>query len=180
MSFFFFFFFSVLAVSHLKHLDKNLGACTFFIPNHAFNLQQWHSISSIYMMFKIFHNRMHPLNSELPSLCFRSSVYYIYTAGNSVGNIVFIFSLIWWNYGIVLYWIRTNYSQLFGTFLPGRRKKEDYIGFGLKRFLFTWMHSLEQCVFPPYLVILQIKCVGMSCCTNKNIYNVIPIFTNNT
>ena len=59
---------SSAADSHLKLLDKNLRACKFFISNLTVSLQHCHFISSLCMLYKIFHNPSHPLHSELPKL----------------------------------------------------------------------------------------------------------------
>ena len=59
---------SSAADSHLKLLDKNLRACKFLIPNLAISLQHRRFISSLCMLYKIFHNPSHPLRSELPNL----------------------------------------------------------------------------------------------------------------
>ena len=56
------------ADSHLKPLDKNLQACKLLIPNLAISLQHCRFISSLCMLYKIFHNLSHPLHSELPNL----------------------------------------------------------------------------------------------------------------
>ena len=54
--------------SHLKLLDKNCRACTFLIPNLTISLQHRHSISPLCMLYKIFHNLLHPLHFEIPYL----------------------------------------------------------------------------------------------------------------
>ena len=59
---------SSAADSHLKLLDTNLQACKFFIPNLTISLQHRRFISSLCMLYKIFHNPSHPLHSELPNL----------------------------------------------------------------------------------------------------------------
>ena len=59
---------SSAADSHLKLLDKNLRACKFLIPNLTISLQHLRFISSLCMLYKIFHNPSHPLHSELPNL----------------------------------------------------------------------------------------------------------------
>ena len=59
---------SSAADSHLKLLDKNLRAYKFLIPNLTISLQHHHFISSLCMLYKIFHNPSHPLHSELPNL----------------------------------------------------------------------------------------------------------------
>ena len=59
---------SSAADSHLKLLDKNLRACKFLIPNLTISLQYRRFISSLCMLYKIFHNPSHPLHSELPNL----------------------------------------------------------------------------------------------------------------
>ena len=60
--------FGPLQLSHLKLLDKNLRACKFLIPNLTISLQHRRFISSLCMLYKIFHNPSHPLHSELPNL----------------------------------------------------------------------------------------------------------------
>ena len=57
---------SSAADTHLKLLDKNLRACKFLIPNLIISLQHRCFISSLCMLYKIFHNPSHPLHSELP------------------------------------------------------------------------------------------------------------------
>ena len=59
---------SSTADSHLTLLDKNLGACKVLISNLTISLQHRHFISSLCMLYKIFHNSSHPLHSELPTL----------------------------------------------------------------------------------------------------------------
>ena len=59
---------SSIADSHLKLLDKNLWACKFLIPNLTISLQHRRFISSLCMLYKIFHNPTHPLYSELLNL----------------------------------------------------------------------------------------------------------------
>ena len=59
---------SSAADSHLKLLDKNLRACKFLIPNLTISLQHRRFISSLRMLYKIFHNPSQPLHSELPNL----------------------------------------------------------------------------------------------------------------
>ena len=59
---------SSAADSHLKFLDRNLRACKFLIPNLTISLQNYRFISSLCMLYKIFHNPSHPLHSELPDL----------------------------------------------------------------------------------------------------------------
>ena len=59
---------SSAADSHLKLIDKNLRACKFLIPNLAISLQHRRFISSMYTLYKIFHNLSHPLHSEIPNL----------------------------------------------------------------------------------------------------------------
>ena len=53
--------------SHLKLLDMNLLACRFLIPI-TISLQHCRSTSSLCMLYKIFHNSLHHLHSELPKL----------------------------------------------------------------------------------------------------------------
>ena len=59
---------SSAADSHLKLLDKNLRACKFLIPNLTISLQHRCFISSLCMLYKIFHNPSHSPHSELPNL----------------------------------------------------------------------------------------------------------------
>ena len=59
---------SSAADSHLKLLDKNLRASKFVIPILTISLQHRRFISSLCMLYKIFHNPSHPLHSELPNL----------------------------------------------------------------------------------------------------------------
>ena len=59
---------SSAANSHLKILNRNLQACKFLISNLTISLQHRHFISSLCMLYKIFHNPFHPLHSELPNL----------------------------------------------------------------------------------------------------------------
>ena len=60
------------ADSYLKLLDKNLNSIKFLIPdlceNRGINLWHRRSISSLCMLYKIFHNPQHPLHSDLPNL----------------------------------------------------------------------------------------------------------------
>ena len=59
---------SSAADCHLKLLDKNLRAIKFLIP--GLNVDLWHrrKISSLCMLYKIFHNVGHPMHSDLPDL----------------------------------------------------------------------------------------------------------------
>ena len=59
---------SSAADSHLRLLDRNLNACKFLIPDLIIDLWHRRSISSLCMLYKIFHNPEHPLHSELPNL----------------------------------------------------------------------------------------------------------------
>ena len=59
---------SSAADSHLKLLNGNLRACKLLIPNLTISLQHRRFISSLCMLYKIFHNPSHPLHSELPNL----------------------------------------------------------------------------------------------------------------
>ena len=59
---------SSAAASHLKLLDRNVRACKFLIPDLEVDLWHRRSVSSLCMLYKIFHNPKHPLNSELPNL----------------------------------------------------------------------------------------------------------------
>ena len=61
-------FWSSAADSHLKLIDKNLRACKLLVPNRAISLQHCCFVSSLCMLYKIFHNPSHPLHSELPNL----------------------------------------------------------------------------------------------------------------
>ena len=54
--------------SYLKLLDKYLNAVKFLIPDLCNNLWYWHSISSLCMLYKIYHKSKHPMHSDLPSL----------------------------------------------------------------------------------------------------------------
>ena len=54
--------------SHHKLLDRNLQACKFLIPNLTISLQHHRFISSMCMLYQIFHNPSYPLHSELPNL----------------------------------------------------------------------------------------------------------------
>ena len=57
---------SSAADSHLKLLDKNVRSCQFMIPELEVDLGHRRIVSSMCMLYKIFHNPRHPLNSELP------------------------------------------------------------------------------------------------------------------
>ena len=59
---------SSAADSHLKLLDRNLQAFKFLTPNLTISLQHRRFIGSLCMLYKIFHNPSHPLQSELPNL----------------------------------------------------------------------------------------------------------------
>ena len=59
---------SSAADSHLKLLDKNLQAWSFLITNLPISLHYSHSISSLCMLYKIFHNCLHAFHSELATL----------------------------------------------------------------------------------------------------------------
>ena len=59
---------SPAADSHLKLLDKKLRVCKFLVPNLTISLQHRRFMSSLFMLYKIFHNPSHPLHSELPNL----------------------------------------------------------------------------------------------------------------
>ena len=59
---------SSAAPSHLKLLDRNVRACQFLIPDLELDLWHRRSVSSLCMLYKIFHNPYHPLNNELPDL----------------------------------------------------------------------------------------------------------------
>ena len=48
-------------------LHLTLRACKFLIPDIEVDLWHRRSVSSLCMLFKIFHNPRHPLNSELPN-----------------------------------------------------------------------------------------------------------------
>ena len=58
---------SSAADSHLKLLDKNVRSCKFLIPDLKVDLGHRRVVSSLCMLYKIFHNPRHPLNSELPN-----------------------------------------------------------------------------------------------------------------
>ena len=49
-------------------LDRKVKACKFLVPDLEVDLWHLRSISSLCMLYKIFHNPDHPLNSELPNL----------------------------------------------------------------------------------------------------------------
>ena len=51
-----------------SHLNENLQACKFIFPNLTISLQHYHSISSLYMLYKTFQNPMCLLHSELLNL----------------------------------------------------------------------------------------------------------------
>ena len=59
---------SSAADCHLKLLDKNLNAIKFLILDLRINLWHRRSISSLCMLYKIYHNVEHPMHSILPSL----------------------------------------------------------------------------------------------------------------
>ena len=59
---------SSAANSHLNLLDKNLRAIKFLIPDLNVNLWHRRAISSLCILYKIFHNADHPLHLDLPSL----------------------------------------------------------------------------------------------------------------
>ena len=59
---------SSAAPSYLKLLDRNVRACKFLVPDLEVDLWHRRSISSLCMLYKIFHNPDHPLNSKLPNL----------------------------------------------------------------------------------------------------------------
>ena len=59
---------SSAADSHLKLLDRNLNAIKFLIPDLRTNLWHRRSISSLCMLYKIYHNPEHPMHSDLPNL----------------------------------------------------------------------------------------------------------------
>ena len=59
---------SSAAASHLKLLDKNVRACKFLIPDLEVDLWHRRSVSSLCLLYKVFHNPKHPLNTELPNL----------------------------------------------------------------------------------------------------------------
>ena len=59
---------SSAAPSHLKLLDRNVRACQFLVPDLEIDLWHRRSVSSLCMLYKIFHNSDHPLNGELPNL----------------------------------------------------------------------------------------------------------------
>ena len=57
---------SSAANCHLKLLDKNLRSCKFLIPDLEVDLGHRRVVSSLCMLYKIFHNPRHPLNGKLP------------------------------------------------------------------------------------------------------------------
>ena len=57
---------SSAADSHLKLLDRNVRSCQFMIPDLEIDLGHRRVVSSLCMLYKIYHNPRHPLNSELP------------------------------------------------------------------------------------------------------------------
>ena len=59
---------SSAANSHLNLLDKNLRAIKFLIPD--LNVDLWHrrAVSSLCILYKIFHTADHPLHQDLPRL----------------------------------------------------------------------------------------------------------------
>ena len=59
---------SSAADSHLKLLDRNLNVIKFLIPDLHINLWDRRSVSSLCMLYKIYHNLEHPTHSDLPSL----------------------------------------------------------------------------------------------------------------
>ena len=59
---------SSAADSHLNLLDRNMNAIKFLIPDLQTNLGHRRSISSLCMLYKIFHNPEHPMHSDLPNL----------------------------------------------------------------------------------------------------------------
>ena len=56
------------AVSHLKLLDRNLNAIKFLIPDLEIDLWHRRAVSSLCMLYKIFHNKDHPVYTLLPSM----------------------------------------------------------------------------------------------------------------
>ena len=54
--------------SHLNLLDKNIRAIRFLIPDLSINLWHRRAVSSLCILYKIFHNVNHPLHHELPAL----------------------------------------------------------------------------------------------------------------
>ena len=65
---------SSAANSHSKLPDKNPRVCKFLILTLTISLQHHHSISSLCMLYKVFHNPLHPLHSQLPNLFYFSRV----------------------------------------------------------------------------------------------------------
>ena len=57
----------------VKLLDKNIRACKFLIADLTISLQHRCSISSLCVLYKIFHNPLHPFHSELPNLFYPRS-----------------------------------------------------------------------------------------------------------
>ena len=56
---------SSAADSHLKLLDKNVTSCQFMIPDLEIDLGHRRFVSSLCMLYKVYHNPRHPLSSEL-------------------------------------------------------------------------------------------------------------------
>ena len=54
-----------VAASHLKLLDRNLNATKFLIPELEVDLWHRRAISSLCMLYKIFHNVDHPMHTLL-------------------------------------------------------------------------------------------------------------------
>ena len=61
---------SSAANSHLSLLDRHVRSCEFLFPDLKDNIDLGHCrvVSSLCMLYKIFHNPRHPLNSKLPEL----------------------------------------------------------------------------------------------------------------
>ena len=94
------------ADSHLKLFDKNLNAFKFLIPGLTTDLWHRRSISSLCMLFKIYNNPKHPLNSELPNL-FQP----VRVTRNAVNSHRYCFSA-----------MRCNTSQYTRCFIPASTK----------------------------------------------------------
>ena len=75
-----------MADSHFRLLDRNLNAIRFLIPGPCVDL--WHqcSVSSLCVLYKIYHNRKHPLYWDLPCLFYLA---WIIRDGLSSNNLAF-------------------------------------------------------------------------------------------
>ena len=52
---------------HLHLLDRNVRSCEFLVPDLKVDLKHRRAVSSLCMLYKIFHYPRPPLNSELPA-----------------------------------------------------------------------------------------------------------------